>query len=187
MHAAAEARPRFLANVEHFENEPGVPARGWQCEALASVENFFFFHSHRSPFFSCALRPLEVTEWALHWFALHRFPHFRSPFDSVLFRVLLFRRLRLSLPLSPRTCRCGCSLDVLGHHRAACSTSGVLGRRGFALESAAARICREAGARVSSNIFVRDLDLAPLGGVDGRRLEVVAQRFARFPRGSVGH
>ena len=62
----------------------------------------------------------------------------------------------------------------------ACSTSGVLGRRGCALESAAARICREAGARVSTNIFVRDLDLAPLGGVDGRRLEVVAEGLPVF-------
>ena len=35
----------------------------------------------------------------------------------------------------------------------------MLGRRGFALESAAARVCREAGARVSTNIFVRDLDV----------------------------
>ena len=31
---------------------------------------------------------------------------------------------------------------------------GVLGRRGFALESAAARVCRDAGARVSSNVRV---------------------------------
>ena len=37
--------------------------------------------------------------------------------------------------------------------------TGVFGRRGFALESAVARICREAGARVSTNVCVRDLDL----------------------------
>ena len=47
--------------------------------------------------------------------------------------------------------RCG-PLDVLGHHRAACSRAGVLGSRGFSLESAAARVCREAGARVSTNL-----------------------------------
>ena len=35
-------------------------------------------------------------------------------------------------------------LDVLGHQRAACAEAGVLGRRGHAVESAAARICREA-------------------------------------------
>ena len=46
---------------------------------------------------------------------------------------------------------------VLGHHRAACSRACVLANRGFSVESAAARVCREAGARV--NLFVRDLDL----------------------------
>ena len=38
-------------------------------------------------------------------------------------------------------------------------SSRPLGRRGFAVESAIARICREGGARVSTNVFVRDLDL----------------------------
>ena len=178
-HAAAEARPRFLANVDL--NEPGVPARGWQFEASASVENFFFLHSIvpcSSPAQCALLRsqggPFSGLPFTVFPTSIHQ------RFASVLFRVLLFRRLRLPLPLSSRTCRCGRPLDVLGHHRAACSTSGVLGRRGFALESAAARICREAGARVSTNIFVRDLDLAPLGGVDGRRLEVVAEGLPVF-------
>ena len=144
-HAAAEARPRFLANVDG--NEPGVPARGWQFEASASVENFFFLHSIvpcSSPAQCALLRsqggPFSGLPFTVFPTSIHQ------RFASVLFRVLLFRRLRLPLPLSSRTCRCGRPLDVLGHHRAACSTSGVLGRRGFALESAAARICREAGA-----------------------------------------
>ena len=49
-----------------------------------------------------------------------------------------------------------------------------LGRRGFALEVAAAQVCREAGPRVSTNQFVRDLDLGEFNGLDGRRLEVIA-------------
>ena len=36
------------------------------------------------------------------------------------------------------------------------------------------RCCREAGARVRTNTFVRDLDLAGVNVLDGRRLEVVA-------------
>ena len=52
------------------------------------------------------------------------------------------------------------SIDWLGHHRSVCAVAGVLGLRGFAIESAIARICREGGARVSTNVFVRDLDLA---------------------------
>ena len=107
--------------------------------------------------------------------AFTSFPSDRSArFDSAPFRVLLLRRLRLPLPLTVRSCRCGRPLDALGHHRAACATAGVLGRRGWALESAAARVCREGGARVRTNVFVRDMDLAQHDHADGRRLEVVA-------------
>ena len=37
-----------------------------------------------------------------------------------------------------------------------------------------ARICREAGARVRTNVMVRDLDLAAFNHLDGRRLEIIA-------------
>ena len=100
--------------------------------------------------------------------------------ESHLFRVLLFRRLRLPIPLSKRFCRCGRQIDVFGHHRAACAQAGVLGRRGFALESVAARICREGGARVTTNVMVRDLDLGVPNIADGRRLEVVADGLSLF-------
>ena len=63
--------------------------------------------------------------------------------------------------------------------RAACPTAGVLVRRACPLERAAARICREAGARVATNVFLRDLNLGlPL--TDGRRLEVVAHGLPAF-------
>ena len=65
------------------------------------------------------------------------------------------------------------SIDSYGHHRAACSRTGVLGRRGFALESAAARVCREAGGRVAANLFVRNMDLGLPRARDNKRLEVV--------------
>ena len=63
---------------------------------------------------------------------------------------------------------------MFGHHRAACAVAGVLGRRGFPLECAAAQISREAGARVTTNVQVRNMDLAVFNNLDGRRLEVVA-------------
>ena len=103
-----------------------------------------------------------------------------SRFDSSVFRVLLLRRFWLPLPPSTRKCRCGRLLDVRGHHRAACAVVRVLGRRGYPLESAAARVCREAGARVSSNVLVRDLDILPLDRQDGRKLEVVADGLPLF-------
>ena len=77
-----------------------------------------------------------------------------------------------TLPPSSRFCRCVLLLDPLGHHRAACGGAGVLGRR--------ARVCREAGARITTNVMVRGLDLVPQERVDGRRLEVVADRLALF-------
>ena len=84
-----------------------------------------------------------------------------------------------SLPLSSCTSRCARLLDFFGHHRAACPRSGVLGSRGFSMENAAARICREVGARVSTNVFLRDLDF-PIARHDARRLEVVADGLFLF-------
>ena len=87
-----------------------------------------------------------------------------------MFRVVLLRHLRLPLPLSQHACRCGRPIAPFGHHRAACARTGALGRRGFSLESAAARVCREAGGRVTTNVMVRDLDLPVPNDADGRRL-----------------
>ena len=95
------------------------------------------------------------------------------------FRCVLLRRLRLPLPLEPRACRCGGALHPLGDHRTACPTAGVLVRRAGPLERAVARVCREAGARVATNVFLRDLNLGmPLS--DRRRLEVVANGLPGF-------
>ena len=100
--------------------------------------------------------------------------------NSHLFRVLLLRRLQLPLPLTARTCRCGRPLDSFGHHRTACARAGVLARRGTHWRASPARICREAGGRVSTNVFVRDLDLMEPGVADGRRLEVVVNGLPLF-------
>ena len=93
-------------------------------------------------------------------------------YPSHLFRVLLLRRLRLPL-LSQRYCRCRRPLDSLGDHRAACAWAGVLRSRGRPLERAAARVCREAGARVTCNTRLADMNLQ-VDRVDDRRLEIVA-------------
>ena len=106
--------------------------------------------------------------------------HVFTRIESPLFRVLLQRRLRLPLPLSARQCRCGRPLDTFGHHRAACARAGVLGRRGFAVESAGARICREAGGRVVANAMVRDFDLADPDPGDRRRIEILADGLPLF-------
>ena len=70
--------------------------------------------------------------------------------------------IQLYLPILPST---------RFYHRATCARCGVLGRRGFVLVSTAGRVCREAGAQVATNQFVRDLDLGvPNANDDGRRV-----------------
>ena len=160
---------------------PNQPKFGWQQCASRSLETKHLnervwpgmtdaeralLRSQRGPLASAAVTALPTSR--------------ATRMDGQPFRILLLRRLRLPLPLSSRTCRCGRQLDPLGHHRAACPEAGVLGRRGFPLEVAAAQVCREAGARVTTNIFVRDMDLAVVNVMDSRRLEVVADGLTAF-------
>ena len=113
--------------------------------------------------------------------AFMAFPTSRSTrIDPQPFRVLLCRRLHLPLPFSSRTCRCGRLLDCRGHHRAACAEAGVLGARGFALERAAAQVCREGGGRVSTNVTGRNLDIEGGNPTDARRLEIVVDGLTLF-------
>ena len=153
--------------------EPGTVRQGWQHEANSFVEAKFretlfsrlsdqeqaLIRSQAGPGAGSALTALPTGS--------------ETTIPSHLFRIVLLRRLRQPLPLSERSCRCGRLLDVCGHHRAACARAGLLGRRGFSLESIVARICREAKGRVRTNMFVRDMDLAVLEVPDSRRLGVV--------------
>ena len=172
-------RPEHL--VLEVDRELGVPRHGWQRTASVPIHGRQIEDSIR-PRLSLSEQALFRSQGGpLSSVPFTCFP--TSPlsrFDSSAFRVLLLRRLWLPLPPSSRSCRCGRLLDVLGHHRAGCAEAGVLGRRGFALESAAARVCREAGARVTTNVMVRDLVLLPMDCVGARRLEVVADGLPLF-------
>ena len=46
--------------------------------------------------------------------------------------------MRLPLPFAPRRCHCRALLDLLGDHRSACATSGVLATRALPLQPAVA-------------------------------------------------
>ena len=138
------------------------PRLGWQQQASNALER----HHHDHAVWP-RLREHERAMMQSQRGPLASVPFVSSPSDAYPDRALLLRRLRLPLPLSVRSCRCGRPLDALSHHRAACATAGVLGRRSWALESAAARVCREGGARVRPNVFVRDLDLLQHTVVDG--------------------
>ena len=66
----------------------------------------------------------------------------------------------------------------------ACATDGILGRRWNPLKNAAASVCREAGWRVCTNEFIRDLDLAEYNNLDDRMLEVVVDGLLLWRRAS---
>ena len=129
--------------------EPGVCRHGWQHETASRVER-----QHRgrligpSPAKRAGNAALPkrtsgrsaTVDHAVKLPQPDRFP----PDRFTLFRVLLLRRIRSSLPV----------------HVSVGARAGVLGRRGFAVESAGARICREGGGRVVTNAMLRDFDLA---------------------------
>ena len=96
-----------------------------------------------------------------------------------LFRVLLPERLQLPLPLMEATCN-GCHepLDPLGRHPA-CTCTGRIKKRSSPTERVLARVCREAGALVKFNAFLRDMNLG-IRGDDERRIEVLAQDLPCF-------
>ena len=100
--------------------------------------------------------------------------HADTTYESHLFRILLLRRLRLPIPLTASHCRCRRALDPYGDHRAACAQSGILRNRAGPLERATARMCREAGARVTTNTLLTDLNIEHSTRPDDRRIEVVA-------------
>ena len=133
---AAGARP---LPRDPEDNELGCPRQGWEHEASSRVEQHFRALDLFPSLTGCVRSPgagafLSATP-----------ANPLTRIDSFSFRTLLCRRLRLAIPLSSRICRCGRTIDPLGHHRAACARSGGLARRGFAIESAVARICREGG------------------------------------------
>ena len=161
------------ARLGHDEREFGEFLRGWQHRAaLAGDKRALDLHlSHTD----AASRALLLSQAGPH--AGRAFTVFPTSAEltvpSPLFRVLLLRRLRLPLPVTPRTCACRGRLDSLGDHRAACATSGVLASRALPLERAVARVCQEAGARVARNVRLADMNIdVPVS--DDRRIEVVA-------------
>ena len=155
------------------EPELNQPKFGWQQKATQQLQQQYIREEAWPELGDPARALLRSQHGPLA--SLTALPTSRATrIDAQPFRLLLCRRLHLPLPLTQRTCRCGRPLDKFGHHRAACAEAGVLGKRGFPLECAAAQVCREAGARVTTNVLVRDMDLAHFNALDSRRLEVVA-------------
>ena len=150
----AGARPEVL-DPDQFELWD--PQRGWQHEAASRIESWWLdeFAFARMEELARALVRSQGGSGA--GLALRACPTCRVTQLEPQLRVLLLRRLQLPLPRSVHSCRCGRPLDQFGH-RTACARAGILGKRGYALESVVARICREAGGRVTTNVLLRELD-----------------------------
>ena len=140
---------------EPEDTDPGGFKHGWQHEAASRWADHekALMRSQSGPFAGVALSVAPIN--------------FLTRIDPSLFRVLLLRRLRLPLPLSLRSCRCGRPLDPCGHHRQGCWEGVDLRLRarplGFVgrLEESG---CERHGQR---------LDLALPNAHDARRLEVL--------------
>ncbi len=144
------------------EDEPLDLTRGWQRAASRAVDDTAC--AQLLPLIDPASRAMLESQAG---------PFAARVFTPASFRVLLLRRLRLPLPLDSVRCRCRARLDQYGDHRAACPRAGLLRSRGIPLERAAARVCREAGATVATNVLLRDLNVV-VDRQDDRRLEVIA-------------
>ena len=81
---------------------------------------------------------VEVAKWSTVVGGSQGLPTRATPIETQPFGIWLCRRLRFSIPLTWRNCRCGRRLDKFGNDRAACSRVGV-GKS--ALECAAAQTC----------------------------------------------
>ena len=156
----------------------GPFARGWQHKASTTAHAWLKAELFNAiPPASQALITSQSGPFASRAFTTIPYTN-DFAYPSHLFRILLLRRLRLPLPLFARTCRCRRTFDSLGDHRAACAQSGVLRSRGGPLERAAARVCREAGARVTTHTRLADLNVQHVQHIDDRRIEVIANGLA---------
>ena len=159
-------------NSAAVEDEPGMPRFGWQRVAAACLE--VDFKTHRLlPTTASAERALMRSQAGpLASVPVVAFPTCSSP-------SLVANSSAPSFFVAS-TFPFPCPLATAGVAVAACSVAGILGKRGFPLENAAGRVCREAGARVRTNVMVRDMDLVPNDRIDNRRLEVVADGLPLF-------
>ena len=90
------------------------------------------------------------------------------------------RRFWCSLPLSAHSRQRGRLLDDRGHDQVAGGRAGVLGRRGFPIESRGSPGLSGGRRRVSVNVCVADLELISPGVIDDRKkIEVMGGGFYR--------
>ena len=98
-------------------------------------------------------------------------PHF--------FRTSVLERLRLPLRVAKTSCDCGAHRDSLGRHGVACPCSGRLRTRVLVPERTISRVRREAGATVSCNAKIREINVSVVASVE-RAVDVLASGLPLF-------
>ena len=172
--------------IMEVDREPGVPRQGWQHAAAIRIESSFrteILMSRMSPVEQPLLRSqsgpcaggsiLCLSQLSTHASRLSFIPGASpapppSPSSFVPAHLRVWPAARSFWPPPPRRM----------------FEDWALGRRSCPLESAAARVCREAWGRVVTNMFVRDMDWGGACGWrqqalgSGRRRPAVARRSA---------
>ena len=169
----AFTEPRPPAPPQHTHDGPNI-GQGWQHQAATAIHTSChqeFLESLDPP--SRALLESQSGPHASRAFTTIPSSQ-ETTYPSHLYRLLLLRRVRRPHPLTSRFCRRRRALDRFGDHRAACAQAGILRSPGGPLERAAARICKEAGARVTTNTRIIDLNIDHVDTQDDRRIEVIA-------------
>ena len=145
---------------EPEEFEPGTTRDGWQHEASSHVEESFRAESLFPRMCDSRKALLRSQGGPGAGLALSTCPVNRlTTFTSELSRVVLLRRLHLPLPLAVATAGVAFHLTLVAITVQLVRVPGFW-EGGWAVENAAARICREVGGRVTTNVLIRDLDLA---------------------------
>ena len=160
--------------------EPGTQRQGWQHEASSRIEEDFkaalldrLPDSAKASLRSQGGPGAGLSFTTCPTCLVTRFEPHSSEFSCCAAFDCLF--LSLCVPAG-----------VASHKTPVATTAqpvrrpGCLADRGWALESVAARICREARGRVTTNVMLRDLDMVLPNAADGRRLEVVADGLPLF-------
>ena len=163
-----------LAGGLLHDDDPSTPKHGWQYLATQSVNHHFIAGTVWPRLPDRFPGHVALSERTIRQCSLHVLPSREAHY---------VRRTSLSHPSpSPLVAPLSSSspLDSSGHHRAACVVAGVLGSRGFAVESAAARVWREAGGRVTTNMRIQDMDIVVPNQLDERRIEVLADGLPLF-------
>ena len=156
------------------EDDPCPPKIGWQKQAANSVEECFFSNTVLSSL-GDSERALALTQRNL--LASAPFVCFPStaPGASIRSRFVFCSFVASVCPFPCVSAVAGVAvlLTPLAIIVQLAGTRGFRGE-GSGLSSQQARVCREAGARVRTNTFIRDMDLGMHDTFDGRRLEVLA-------------